>query len=90
MSTHAIAVIPGDGIGLEVIREGRLTLETLSEVTGDLMLEFEDFPWGCQYYLDRGEMMPSDALRTLEQFDAIYLGACGFPGVPDPHLAARD
>ena len=84
MSTHAIAVIPGDGIGLEVIREGRLTLETLSEVTGDLVLEFEEFPWGCQYYLDRGEMMPSDALRTLEQFDAIYFGACGFPGVPDP------
>ncbi|MDE2901688.1 MAG: tartrate dehydrogenase [Chloroflexota bacterium] len=84
MPTHSIAVIPGDGIGLEVIREGRLTLETLSEVTGDLILEFEDFPWGCQYYLDHGEMMPSDALKTLEQFDAIYFGACGFPSVPDP------
>ncbi len=85
MSTHAIAVVPGDGIGIEVIREGRLTLDTLAEVTGGAITwEFEDFPWGCQYYLDHGAMMPADALPTLEQFDAIYLGACGFPSVPDP------
>jgi tartrate dehydrogenase/decarboxylase/D-malate dehydrogenase len=84
MSDHAIAVIPGDGIGIEVIREGQLTLETLAEVTGDLVWEFQTFPWGCEYYLDKNEMMPANALKTLESFDAIYFGACGFPSVPDP------
>lgn len=84
MSDHAIAVIPGDGIGIEVIREGRLTLELLADVTGDLVWDFEEFPWGCQYYLDHGHMMPPDALKVLEQFEAIYFGACGFPSVPDP------
>ena len=77
------AVIPGDGIGPEVIREGRRVLEAAAEVDGGLAFAFREFPWGCRYYLEHGAMMPGDGLRALESFDAIYLGAVGYPGVPD-------
>ncbi len=83
MDNYSIAVIGGDGVGPDVLREGRLVLETLSEVTGALDWEFREFPWGCAHYLEHGLMMPEDALDTLMQFDAIYFGACGFPSVPD-------
>jgi tartrate dehydrogenase/decarboxylase/D-malate dehydrogenase len=78
-----IAVIPGDGIGKEVVPVGvdLLRRATAGEPRG---LEFVDFPWGCDYYLASGRMMPEDALETLRAFDAIFLGAIGDPArVPD-------
>ena len=83
MSTHRIALIPGDGIGPDVVREGRLVLETLAGTTGAMQWEIEEFPWSCAYYLEHGQMMADDALDILDRFDAILLGACGFPTVPD-------
>jgi len=76
--THRIAVIPGDGVGREVIPEGIRVLNAAASG-----LEFEEFPWGCAYYEKTGRMMPDDALPILARYDAIYLGACGWPTVPD-------
>src|SRR5919107_1873580 len=79
-----IAVIPGDGIGVEVIPEGLRVLERLAEQSdGRLRFRFESFPWGSQYYLQTGRMMDPDGLERLEPFDAIYFGAVGWPDVPD-------
>jgi len=78
-----IAVIGGDGIGPEVIRAGIRVLEAASEVDPSVELAFTEFPWSCRYYLEHGRMMPEDGLETLEKFDAIYLGAVGWPTVPD-------
>ncbi len=83
MRDYHIAVIPGDGIGQEVCPEGLKALNAAAEVSGDLRLRYDSFPWGCEYYLAHSEMMPADALKVLEQFDAIYFGAVGFPTVPD-------
>jgi len=63
MREHRIAVIPGDGIGPEVIREGVKVLETVSKKLGDITFEFRYFPWGCEYYLKNGQMMPEDGLE---------------------------
>ena len=83
MEKFKIAVIAGDGIGPEVIAEGKKVLEGIASLDGAFALEFTDFPWGCEYYLKTGEMMPEDGLEKLKGFDAIYLGAVGYPGVPD-------
>ncbi len=84
MATHQIAVIAGDGIGQEVIPEGIKVLRTLQDIVPDLQLEFEALPWGSDYYLAHGAMMPDSGLKTLEDFDAIYFGAVGDPAqVPD-------
>ena len=79
-----IAIIPGDGIGTEVISEGVRVLDHLAQEShGTLSFEWELFPWGCQYYLQTGHMMAPDGLAQLQRFDAIYFGAVGWPGVPD-------
>jgi tartrate dehydrogenase/decarboxylase / D-malate dehydrogenase len=84
MKEYHIAVIPGDGIGMEVIPEGVKTLQTARQIVGGFELRFEEFPWGTEYYLKTGRMLPEDGLKTLENFDAIYLGAVGMPSlVPD-------
>ncbi len=85
---YKIAVIPGDGIGPEVIREGVKVLEKAAELAG-LRFDFQCFPWGCEYYLQHGRMMAEDGIEQLRQFDAIYLGAVGYPGVPD-HISLWD
>ncbi len=82
MRTHRIAVIAGDGIGQEVIPAGMRVLQTVA-ASGGFSLEFVELPWGCDYYLANGRMMPDDGLDTLRPFDAIYLGAVGAPSVPD-------
>ncbi len=88
--THAkttprrVAVIPGDGVGPEVIREGRAVLARALELAGS-EVEWADFAWGSDYYYRTGRMMPEDALEVLAAYDAIYFGAVGDPGVPD-HL----
>ncbi|MFH1858510.1 MAG: isocitrate/isopropylmalate family dehydrogenase [Candidatus Omnitrophota bacterium] len=81
--THQIAVLPGDGIGKEVISEGIKCLKALSEIAGDVQFEFRSFPWGSEYYLQNGKMMPEDGLGILKDFEAIYLGAVGDPRIPD-------
>ena len=89
MKTHRIAVIAGDGIGPEVIDEGIKALNAAAERDGSFRFEFVHFPWGCEYYLKTGRMMAPDAMETLKGFDAIFLGAVGYPGVPD-HISLRD
>ena len=89
MNTHRIAVIAGDGIGPEVISEGVKVLNAVAAKEGTFAFDFTYFPWGCEYYLREGRMMPKDALETLKRFDAIFLGAVGYPGVPD-HISLRD
>ncbi|MEJ7818990.1 MAG: isocitrate/isopropylmalate family dehydrogenase, partial [Rubrobacteraceae bacterium] len=78
-----IAVIGGDGIGPEVTGAGMKVLEAAAAEDSALDLEFTEFPWGCEYYLEHGRMMAEDGLETLRGFDAIYLGAVGWPTVPD-------
>jgi tartrate dehydrogenase/decarboxylase / D-malate dehydrogenase len=82
MRDYHVALVPGDGIGHEVLPEGVKLMAAAGDLLG-FKIEYEEFPWGCEYYLQRGEMMPQDALKTLEDFDAIYFGAVGFPSVPD-------
>ncbi len=83
MKVYKIAVIAGDGIGPEVLAEGIKVLKRVGELDGNIQFEFTHFPWSCQYYLKHGKMMDDDGLEQLKKFDAIYLGAVGFPGVPD-------
>jgi tartrate dehydrogenase/decarboxylase/D-malate dehydrogenase len=80
--TYQIALIPGDGIGTEVVPEGVRALEALAEKYS-FDISFTTFPYSCQYYLEHGVMMPSDGLDQLNYFDAILLGAVGAPGVQD-------
>ena len=88
MREHRIAVIPGDGIGNEVVPEAVRVLDAAGEITGAFRLRYESFPWGCEYYLKHGAMMAAGALETLRGFDAIFFGAVGFPSVPD-HVSLR-
>ena len=80
--THKIAVIPGDGIGKEVVPEGIRVLEAAGRRFG-IDFAWREFDWSCETYAKTGSMMPEDGLEQLAAFDAIYLGAVGFPGVPD-------
>ncbi len=89
MTHFKIAVIAGDGIGPEVIAEGIKVLNFIASHREDLEFEFTYFPWSCQYYLEHGHMMPPDGIQQLQEFDAIYLGAVGYPGVPD-HISLWD
>ncbi|MCW2256393.1 tartrate dehydrogenase/decarboxylase/D-malate dehydrogenase [Providencia alcalifaciens] len=82
MSQFNIAVIPGDGIGTEVIPEGLKVLEAAAS-QHQIKLNFTHFDWSCETYHRTGRMMPEDGLEQLKKFDAIFLGAVGFPGVPD-------
>jgi len=81
--THRIAAVPGDGIGIEVIEAGVTVLEALAAVEPDLAFAVERFPWGSEYYLKHGRMMPEDGFETLRAFDAILFGSAGDPRVPD-------
>ena len=81
-STHRIAVIMGDGIGKEVVPEGMRVLDVAGERFG-FKLEWCMFPWNCEYFAKNGEMMPKDGLDILKGHEAVFLGAVGYPGVPD-------
>lgn len=81
--SYQIAVVPGDGIGQDIVPEGLKVLEAVQQATGDFRLEFEEFPWGCDHYLEAGEVMPANGTEILRKFDAIYFGAAGHPNVPD-------
>ncbi|MGV0646359.1 tartrate dehydrogenase [Mycolicibacterium sp. XJ2546] len=78
----SIAVIPGDGIGSEVIESARTVLDAVAS-EHRIELSYTEFDWSCQRYERAGAMMPDDGIETLGGFDAILLGAVGWPGVPD-------
>ncbi len=82
MRQYSIAVIEGDGIGREVVPEGLRVLEAAGR-RYDISFRWEHFDWSCERFLKTGHMMPADGLDQLRSFDAIYLGAVGYPGVPD-------
>jgi tartrate dehydrogenase/decarboxylase/D-malate dehydrogenase len=82
MKTFRIAVIPGDGIGKEVVPEGIRALEAAGKRFG-FQFVWQHFDWSCETYLKTGRMMPEDGLAQLGKFDAIFLGAVGHPTVPD-------
>jgi len=82
MKRYRIAVIPGDGIGNEVVPEGIRVLEAAGRKFG-VEFAWDRFPWSCEYFAKHGEMMPADGLDRIRKHDAIFLGAVGFPGVPD-------
>jgi tartrate dehydrogenase/decarboxylase/D-malate dehydrogenase len=83
---YDIAVIPGDGIGNEVIAVALPILQAAGEQYG-FELATTVFPWNCQYYLQHGEMMPADGLKQLAPFQAIYLGAVGYPSLVPDHIS---
>ena len=80
-----IAVLPGDGIGPEVMAESVRVLDTISKLDRDLAVVKTDFDWGSERYLKEGSMMPRDALEQLQKgkFDAILMGPVGDPRIPD-------
>ena len=85
MTTYSIALIPGDGIGREVVPEGVRVLEQAARRFG-LEWCFTEYDWSCDRYEKTGTFMPDDAMEQLRQHDAIFLGAVGWPTVPD-HLS---
>jgi tartrate dehydrogenase/decarboxylase/D-malate dehydrogenase len=82
MTSYRIAVIPGDGIGKEVVPEG---IRVLEAVAGrfDIRFKWDELAWSCETYSRTGRMMPEDGIEQLRRYDAIFLGAVGFPGVSD-------
>jgi tartrate dehydrogenase/decarboxylase / D-malate dehydrogenase len=82
MTKHKIAVIAGDGIGKEVVPEGIRVLDAAGRKFG-FEFHWDELPWSCDHYLQHGRMMPEDGLERIRQHDAVFLGAVGFPSVPD-------
>lgn len=82
MDRYKIAVIPGDGIGREVVPEGIRVLDAVAGAAG-IGFDWHRFDWSCEVFSATGRMMPEDGLEQLGEFDAIFLGAVGFPGVAD-------
>ena len=80
--SYAIACIPGDGIGPETVAAARRVLDVVADDAG-FRFEWQEYPWGCDYYLATGSMMDADGLSALSSADAILLGAVGRPDVPD-------
>ncbi|MDP2016080.1 tartrate dehydrogenase [Hydrogenophaga sp.] len=83
MKTYAIATIPGDGIGKEVVPAGQQVLEAIAASSNGFRFAFENFGWGGDYYRQHGVMMPADGLEPLRNKDAILFGSAGDPNIPD-------
>jgi tartrate dehydrogenase/decarboxylase/D-malate dehydrogenase len=86
MPTHRIAVIPGDGIGKEVVPEGLRALEAAGRRHG-IDFAFTQFDWNCDYYARHGRMMPEDWFEQLSGFEAIFYGAVGWPATVPDHVS---
>jgi tartrate dehydrogenase/decarboxylase/D-malate dehydrogenase len=85
---YKIAVIAGDGIGKEVVPEGQKVIEAAGKRYG-FGVEWIEYDWNCEYYLKHGRMMPEDGVEQVRDKDAIFLGAVGWPSVPD-HVSTWD
>jgi tartrate dehydrogenase/decarboxylase/D-malate dehydrogenase len=83
---YRIAVIPGDGIGKEVVPEGLRALETAAR-RFDLQLEWDELPWSCDYYAKHGRMMPEDWFERIRHHDAMFFGAVGWPATVPDHVS---
>ena len=83
---HRIAVIPGDGIGKEVVPEGIRVLEAVGRRFG-IGFSWHEFDWSCDYYARHGRMMPEDWFEQLSPHDAIYFGAVGWPATVPDHVS---
>jgi tartrate dehydrogenase/decarboxylase/D-malate dehydrogenase len=86
MNAHRIAVIPGDGIGREVVPEGLRALEAVARKF-KLDLAWREFDWSCDYYVKHGRMMPEDWFEQLSGHDAIFFGAVGWPATVPDHIS---
>jgi tartrate dehydrogenase/decarboxylase/D-malate dehydrogenase len=86
MSSYRVAIIPGDGVGNEVASEATKILNVVADKHG-FKVETESFDWGCDYYLKNGLMMPDNALETLKEFDAIFLGCIGDANKVPDHIS---
>jgi tartrate dehydrogenase/decarboxylase/D-malate dehydrogenase len=82
VKNYKVAVVAGDGIGREVVPEGIRVLDAAGRKYG-FAFQWDEKPWSCEHYAKHGVMMPSDGLAQIRKHDAIFLGAVGFPGVPD-------
>ena len=82
IKTYNIATIPGDGIGKEVIPVGQALAEATAKKHG-FAIKWTSFDWSCERFSETGRMMPKDGIEQIKGFDAIYLGAVGYPNVPD-------
>ena len=89
MATYKVALIPGDGVGPEVVTEARKILDALAARDGAMSFEYTLFPWGSNYYRETGTMMPEDGLEQLESHDVILFGAVGESPHPRPHNPQR-
>jgi tartrate dehydrogenase/decarboxylase / D-malate dehydrogenase len=83
---HRIAVIPGDGIGKEVVPEGIRALETVGRKFG-IAFQWDEFPWSCDYYVKHGRMMPEDWFEQIHRHEAIFFGAVGWPALVPDHIS---
>jgi len=83
MTEYNLALIPGDGVGPEVVAEGKKILTALSNLEPELNFTYTEFPWGSAYYRETGKMMPDDGLSEVGKCDAILFGAVGDPNIPD-------
>ncbi|PXF59482.1 MAG: 3-isopropylmalate dehydrogenase [Candidatus Methanogaster sp.] len=81
MAQYKIPVIPGDGIGPEIIAEGKKVLDAAGEAYG-FDIDWIEYPHGAEHYLDTGELLSEDTLKELSGYDAIYLGSIGDPRIP--------
>src|SRR5262245_5791021 len=83
MKTYAIAAIPGDGIGTEVVEAGLEVLSAIAKREGSFKFDFERFDWGGEHFKKHGRMMPVDGLDLIRRHDAILFGSAGHPEIPD-------
>ncbi len=88
MSNYKIAVVPGDGIGNEIVPEGLRVVKAVAE-KHNFSIETEEFDWGAGYYQKHNKFLPDDGIDTLKAFDAVYFGSVGLPAVDDT-LPAKD
>ena len=84
---HRIAVIPGDGIGREVMPEGVRVMEAAGAKHG-VSFQWKEFDWSCDWYKAHGKMCPDDAPQILRGYDAVYFGAAGNPAIVPDHISA--
>ena len=82
MKTYKIAALPGDGVGKEIMPVARELLTAVA-AKENFQLDFTDYPWGCEYYLETGVVMPKNGIELLRPYDAIYFVAAGHPDVTD-------